>query len=298
MAEKVGSVLVLGGGIAGIQASLDLVQQGYKVYLVEQKPSIGGVMAQLDKTFPTNDCAMCILAPKLVDTGRHPNIEIITNADIEKVTGEPGNFVVTVNKKPRFVNEDDCTGCGTCWDNCPVKNKPQIPEEKEIEVLKDNVLEEINKIMEVYKDKKGSIVPVLQDVNLLYRYLPTDVLKHIAQKLGIPLSQVYNIATFYNAFSLVPKGKQTIHVCLGTACYVKGGRKILEAFERNLKIKAGGTTDDLNFSLELVNCVGCCGQAPVVTVGDDIYGYMKQSMISKVHEKYMKQGGTHGEDKT
>ena len=91
--------MVVGGGVAGVQSALDLADSGYKVYLVERGLSIGGVMAQLDKTFPTNDCSMCILAPKLVDTGRHQNIEIITNAEIQQVEGEAGNFRVTVLKR-------------------------------------------------------------------------------------------------------------------------------------------------------------------------------------------------------
>jgi heterodisulfide reductase subunit A-like polyferredoxin len=117
---KIGSVTVFGGGIAGMQAALDLAETGFKVYLVDNKPAIGGVMSQLDKTFPTNDCAMCIMSPKLVDTGRHPNIEIITNTDLKGIEGEAGNFRVTLKKRPRFVDESKCNGCGDCARNCPV----------------------------------------------------------------------------------------------------------------------------------------------------------------------------------
>ena len=105
--EKSGSVLVLGGGIGGIQASLDLAESGFKVYLVEKKSGIGGTMSQLDKTFPTNDCSICILSPKLVETGRHTNIEVITNAEIESIEGEPGDFHVKVRIKPRFVDPEN-----------------------------------------------------------------------------------------------------------------------------------------------------------------------------------------------
>ncbi len=121
MADKVGAVLVVGGGISGIQASLDLADSGFKVYLMDESPSIGGVMAQLDKTFPTNDCAMCILAPKLVGSGRHSNIQLLTNASIKKVEGKAGNFKVTISKRPRRVNEAKCTGCGVCAQWCPVE---------------------------------------------------------------------------------------------------------------------------------------------------------------------------------
>jgi heterodisulfide reductase subunit A len=115
------SALVIGGGIGGIQASLDLADQGFKVYLVEKTPSIGGVMAQLDKTFPTMDCSACILTPKMVDVSRHPNIELLTYAQVKEVDGFIGNFTVKVEKKPKFVDADACTGCGQCSDACPVE---------------------------------------------------------------------------------------------------------------------------------------------------------------------------------
>jgi heterodisulfide reductase subunit A len=111
--------LIMGGGVAGIQAALDLADAGYKVYLVEKEPSIGGKMAQIDKTFPTMDCSICILAPKMAEAGRHRNIELITNADVTQITGYIGNFTVTIHKTPRYVTAD-CTACGDCSDVCPV----------------------------------------------------------------------------------------------------------------------------------------------------------------------------------
>jgi len=119
--NRVGSVMVVGGGIAGVQASLDLANSGYYVYLIEKSPAIGGVMSQLDKTFPTNDCSMCILSPKLVECGRNLNIELLTLSEIESVSGEEGNFSVKVIKNPRYVDPEKCVGCGTCAEKCPVK---------------------------------------------------------------------------------------------------------------------------------------------------------------------------------
>ena len=116
----VGAALVVGGGIGGMQASLDLANGGIKVYLVDSKPAIGGVMAQLDKTFPTNDCAMCTMAPRLVEIGRHRGIDILTLSEVERIEGQPGNFTVTIKKQPRFVDETKCTGCGACTEECPV----------------------------------------------------------------------------------------------------------------------------------------------------------------------------------
>ena len=112
--------MVIGGGIAGIQAALDLGDMGVETFLVEKGPSIGGRMAQLDKTFPTNDCAMCILSPKLVDVGSHPYINIISNAEVLSLEGSPPNLKVKVLKKPRYVDEEKCTGCGVCVDKCPI----------------------------------------------------------------------------------------------------------------------------------------------------------------------------------
>jgi len=118
--SKVGAVMVVGAGISGMQSALDLANSGFKVYLVEETTSIGGRMAQLDKTFPTNDCAMCMISPKLIEVGKHNNIELITNASVEGVEGTEGNFKVKVLKKPRYIDEVKCSGCGDCVEACPV----------------------------------------------------------------------------------------------------------------------------------------------------------------------------------
>ena len=118
--SNTGDVMVVGGGISGIQASLDLADNGFKVYLVEKLPAIGGKMSQLDKTFPTNDCSLCIESPKFIECSRHPNIEILTYTEVERLEGEAGNFQVTLTKKPRYIKEDLCKGCTTCTEYCPV----------------------------------------------------------------------------------------------------------------------------------------------------------------------------------
>ncbi len=115
------ATLIVGGGIAGIQASLEIADAGYHVYLVEREPAIGGHMAQFDKTFPTLDCSACILTPKMVDVGNHPNITLLTWSEVIKVDGYVGNFAVTIKKKARYIKEEDCTGCGICWEKCPWK---------------------------------------------------------------------------------------------------------------------------------------------------------------------------------
>ena len=119
--EKVGAVMVVGAGIGGSQAALDLADSGYKVYLIESTTSIGGVMAQLDKTFPTNDCAMCMISPKLIGCASHPNIKIITMAELMQLEGSTGNFEAVIKKHPRYVDEEKCVGCGICAEKCPAK---------------------------------------------------------------------------------------------------------------------------------------------------------------------------------
>jgi len=283
---KIGAALVVGGGIGGIQAALDLADSGFKVYLMEKKPSIGGIMAQLDKTFPTNDCSMCILAPKLVSVARHPNIEIITNAEIEEVSGEAGDFLVTMRKKPRYVDLEKCTGCGICVQNCPVRQIVYLDEEEEHIELRPEDRTIIEEILREYQTKKGNLMPILQKINKHYNYLPIGLLRYIASEMKIPLNQIYSIATFYNAFSLVPKGRHTIAICRGTACHVRGSMRILERIEQELGISDGGTTDDLRFTIQTVRCIGCCSIAPAVRIDGDTYGNVKTNQIFDILRKY------------
>lgn len=118
--QKTGAVTIVGGGIAGIQSALDIANSGFKVYLIEEQPNVGGVMSQLDKTFPTNDCSSCMMGPKLVELANQRNIEILTKTTVERLEGEPGNFTLTVKRHPRYVHEDKCTGCGECAKVCPI----------------------------------------------------------------------------------------------------------------------------------------------------------------------------------
>ncbi|MFQ6618207.1 MAG: 4Fe-4S binding protein, partial [Fidelibacterota bacterium] len=121
LSDKIGSVLVIGGGIGGMQASLDLADSGFRVYLLEKDTAIGGRMAMLDKTFPTNDCAMCTIAPRLVGTARHHNIHMLSYSELVSVEGDEGHFYVKILKKTRYIDEYKCTGCGICAEHCPVE---------------------------------------------------------------------------------------------------------------------------------------------------------------------------------
>jgi NADH:ubiquinone oxidoreductase subunit E len=286
--KKVGASLVVGGGIGGIQAALDLADSGFKVYLLEKKASIGGVMAQLDKTFPTNDCSMCILAPKLVSVARHPNIDIITNAEINEVSGDAGNFTVSLRKKPRYVDIEKCTGCGLCMQSCPVHQAIYMNGKIEETQLSPEMIKGIEDILKDFRDTRGNLMPVLQNINREYGYLPVDVLKYISKELHIPLSLIYSVATFFKAFSLKKRGKHIVRVCQGTACHVRGAKRVLEEFERVLGIQPGNNTEDLIFTLETVNCIGACALAPVIMVDNEYYGHMTPDKVGSVIDKYYK----------
>ena len=284
--KKVGAVAVIGGGIGGMETAISLAESGYKVYLVEKNPSIGGTMSQLDKTFPTNDCAMCTLAPKLVGTARQKNIRLLTNAELVEVEGAPGNFKIKVLEKPRYVDVDKCTGCGVCMESCPVRNTPQIPEPVTVgDKLEPTKKAGYDRILERYPDKKGALLPILQDLNAEYRYLPEDALRYVSEQLAIPLAKVFHVATFFTAFSLKPRGRHTIKVCLGTACHVRGSRRVLDTFQKKLGLSPGETTPDGEVTLETVNCLGACALGPTVMV-DEEYHPMTVSRVDALLKKY------------
>ena len=161
-----------------------------------------------------------------------------------------------------------------------------ILEEKKPEKLKKKDKQIVEEIVEKYRNVTGSMMPVLQEINERYKYLPEPVLKSVSKEMDIPLSNVYRIATFYNAFSLKPRGKYQISVCTGTACHVKGSADILAAFEEQLNIKAGETTEDKFFTLDAVRCIGCCGLAPVLTINEDVHGLLKVKKVKELIEMY------------
>ncbi len=146
--------------------------------------------------------------------------------------------------------------------------------------------QKVESILDNYQRDKGMLVSILQDVQAEYNYLPEEALVEVSQTLGAPLSQVFSVATFFKAFSLEPRGRYLINVCLGTACHVRGAVKVLEAIERELDIKTGGTTEDLKFTLERVNCVGCCALGPVVVINGEYHGQMKTDKVKALLKNY------------
>ncbi|MHC4932863.1 MAG: FAD-dependent oxidoreductase, partial [Planctomycetota bacterium] len=173
-----GDVMVVGGGISGIQAALDLATSGYKVFLVEKAPTIGGKMAQLDKTFPTNDCSMCIESPKFIECDRHPNIEILTHTEVDSVKGEAGSFTVTLNKKPRYVKEDVCTGCTVCAEYCPVP----IPDPFNQDLS-------TNKAVHIYFSQAVPLVPYIDQECLFLKDQSCSICEGVCKNKAIDLHQ-------------------------------------------------------------------------------------------------------------
>ena len=151
-------------------------------------------------------------------------------------------------------------------------------------------LEKVDRIIDHHGCRSEHLIGVLLDCQEEFRYLPRDLIEHVATRVDVPVTTVLSIATFYRGFSLKPVGKYPVSVCTGTACHVLGATKLVEAFERNLSVKKGDTTADGNFSLHTINCPGCCGLAPVVTIGHDVYGKVTQSSIPRLLKKYTPKG--------
>jgi NADP-reducing hydrogenase subunit HndA len=146
--------------------------------------------------------------------------------------------------------------------------------------------QQLQEIIEKYKNMKGALIPVLHEAQEVYGYLPMSVQKKIAEGLNVPLAEVYGVVTFYTQFYLKPKGRFRINVCMGTACYVKGANKILDELQQRLGIRVGDCTDDGKFSLEACRCIGACGLAPAIMINDEVYGRLTPQDVQKVLDLY------------
>jgi len=148
-------------------------------------------------------------------------------------------------------------------------------------------MQKVEPLLEQYESQRANLIPILQDVQDTYRYLPQEVLRKISQKLRVPLTDVYQVATFYRCFSLVPRGKHVIQVCMGTACHVRGAPRVLDRILRDLKLAGACTTGDMQFTVETVRCIGCCGLAPVARVDNaNTHPHLTQAKVAGVLKKY------------
>ena len=146
--------------------------------------------------------------------------------------------------------------------------------------------ERLDQIIDKYVNEKGILIQLLLDIQHEFHWIPKEAIKKINERLKIPYSQIFRVASFYTALTLNPIGRHLIQVCLGTACHVRGGAKILDAVENELKIKAGNTTPDMKFSLSGVNCLGCCAQGPMMVIDEDYYGGVTPTAVKTILEKY------------
>ena len=160
---------------------------------------------------------------------------------------------------------------------------------EDTELLNEFTSEQIQKldaIVEKFKDKPGGLIPVLEEAQMVLEYLPIPVQKRIARGLNLPLSRVYGVVTFYSFFTMTPRGRHTVRVCLGTACYVRGGKALADSIEKLYGIKEGETTADRRFTYESVRCLGACGLGPVIVVNEDVHGRMKPSKVKDLLNQY------------
>lgn len=150
----------------------------------------------------------------------------------------------------------------------------------------DKLFADLRALCEEHGNAEGELINILHSAQGLFGYLPMDVQEVIAAQLDIPIAKVYGVVTFYSYFTMIPKGKYPISICMGTACYVRGAEKILDEFKRQLNVKVGGTTDDDLFSLDCLRCVGACGLAPVVTIGSKVYGRLTPEKVRDILADY------------
>jgi len=155
-----------------------------------------------------------------------------------------------------------------------------------IQTILENNAARVEDLINSYVDKKEQLISLLQDVQAEFNYIPQDVIVRISQKLDIPLSQVFSVATFFQAFSLKPRGRHTITVCLGTACHIRGGQRLVDKIERDYGIKPGETTEDQRFSLETANCLGCCALGPVMVINGKYESKVTPAKLDKILKKY------------
>ncbi len=152
--------------------------------------------------------------------------------------------------------------------------------------LAPEVREKVAPILARWAGQEGPLMPILQEVNAVFNYFPEDVLRYVAQETAYPFAHIYRIATFYSAFSITPRGRYTVSVCMGTTCYVRGSERLLDRFTTVLGVPVDGTTADRLFTLKSVRCIGCCGLAPVATIGQDVFGKLAVKDVSGIASRY------------
>jgi NADH:ubiquinone oxidoreductase subunit E len=255
------------------------------VYLVEESPTIGGSMARLDKTFPTGDCATCIISPKLVECMRDYNIDVLTMSDVTRLEGEAGNFKVEVRKRPRSIDASKCTGCGDCWQACPVRNVPQATEPMQPSQPLDVIAAaKLDEILARHVGQPGALMPVLHDIHSANGYLPRLVLEHVASRWQQPLAEILRVASFYDEFRFEPVGRHVIEVCTGTSCYSRGSAALMERLEKEIGAGPNETDKTGRFTVRTVRCLGLCALSPAMKIDGRSYGRVDLDRLPAILE--------------
>jgi len=187
------------------------------------------------------------------------------------------------------VDSEKCTGCGVCLEACPIHYTVQLPEveaQARTAYAQATDGEAVADIIHRHREERGNLLPILLDINRHFNWLPRPSLEHVAADLGLPLTEILRVASFYNAFSLVPRGKHIINICLGTSCFVNGSPRLLKEVERKLGLKHGQTSEDMLFTLEVVRCLGCCALSPALRIGDDTFGRVAPDQVANIIDRY------------
>jgi NADH-quinone oxidoreductase subunit E len=218
---------------------------------------------------------------------RDYNIDVLTMADVTRLDGEAGHFTAEIRKRPRGVDSTKCTGCGDCWTVCPVRNTaesppPFVPREP----LNEADAARLDEILKRHEGELGAIMPVLQEVNQSYGYIPRGILEHLASLWQMRLAEIMRVASFYDRFHLEPAGRHVIEVCRGTSCHARGSRALLERLQRQLGIEPGQTDKSGRFTLRTVRCLGLCALSPSMKIDGQSFGRVNMDKVEEITEQF------------
>jgi NADH:ubiquinone oxidoreductase subunit E len=208
-------------------------------------------------------------------------------ADVTGLEGEAGRFHARVQQRPRSVDPGKCTGCGDCWSACPVRNHPELPSEFMPQAeLDEKDAARLDRLLSDYEGEPGAMMPVLKEINELYRHLPRAILEQVAERWDVRLAEVLRVASFYDQFRLQPIGRHTVEACDGTSCHSRGARAILERLQQIIGVQPGETDKAGRFMLRTVRCLGLCASSPAMRVNGQSFGRVNLDKIPEILEQF------------
>jgi len=208
-------------------------------------------------------------------------------ADVVSLQGEAGSFKVEVRRRPRSIDASKCTGCGDCWSACPVRNSAEIPPPfVPAEPLAAAEADRVNAILDRSEGDPGGMMPILQEINQAYGYLPRPVLEHVAWRRQMRLAEILRVASFYDRFNTEPSGRHVVEVCEGTSCHSRGSRALRERLEAELGIESGKTDPSGRFTLRTVRCLGLCALSPAMKIDGRSFGRVDVNRVGEILEQF------------